>query len=56
LIEAVEQATARDPSARQRSVAEFGAQLVDAQSAPLRLERADPVFPEPVRAELAGAA
>jgi serine/threonine-protein kinase len=33
LIEAVQQATARDPSARQDSVAQFGAQLVDAQSA-----------------------
>jgi serine/threonine protein kinase len=37
LIEAVQQALAHDPDARQDSVAEFRAQLLDRQSAPLRL-------------------
>ncbi len=35
LKEAVQQALANDPDARQDSVAEFRAQLVDGQSAPL---------------------
>jgi serine/threonine-protein kinase len=37
LIEAIQQALAHDPDARQDSVAEFRAQLLDGQSAPLRL-------------------
>lgn len=56
LIESVEQAVARDPGARQGSAAQFGAQLVEAQSAPLRLERGGAALPEAVRAELARAA
>ena len=39
VIDAVEQAVARDPANRQQSVAEFREQLVEAESAPARLRR-----------------
>jgi serine/threonine protein kinase len=41
LVQAVQQALARDPGARQESVAQFGAQLVDAQSALLEAARGE---------------
>jgi serine/threonine-protein kinase len=56
LIEAVHQALAHDPGARQDSVAEFRAQLVEAQSAPQRLRPGRAALPEAVRGELPSAA
>lgn len=56
LNEAVQQALADEPDARQHSVAEFRAQLVGAGNASLRQQRDAALFPEAVRGELASAA
>jgi eukaryotic-like serine/threonine-protein kinase len=56
LTQGVQQAIAHDPDARQESVAEFRAQLVDRHSTPVRLRRVEAPLPEKVRAELASAA
>jgi hypothetical protein len=56
LIEAVQQALAHEPYARQDSVAEFRAQLVDGQSLPLRRPHDNALFPEAVRGALRSAA
>jgi eukaryotic-like serine/threonine-protein kinase len=56
LNETVQQALAHEPDARQDSVAEFRAQLVDRQRPPLRLQTNTQPLPKPVRAELPSAA
>jgi serine/threonine protein kinase len=56
LTDAVQQALAHEPSARQDSVAAFRAQLLDAQGSLLRLQRARAVRPEALPAELPSAA
>jgi serine/threonine-protein kinase len=56
VIAAVQQALAHDPVARQDSVAEFRAQLLDGQSPRLRLPPGTAALPEAVRGELPSAA
>ncbi|MDP9259754.1 MAG: serine/threonine protein kinase [Actinomycetota bacterium] len=56
LTDAIEQSLAKEPDARQDSVAEFCAQLVDGHGAPLRLQRREALRAEAVRRELPSAA
>jgi serine/threonine-protein kinase len=56
LMEAVQKAMAPDPGERQDSVAQFGAQLVAAQSAPLLRRRTEAMFPAAGRGQLSRAA
>jgi eukaryotic-like serine/threonine-protein kinase len=56
LTGAVQQALAREPGARQESVAEFRAQLLDGQGAPLPLRRRGESLPKPIPDELPRAA
>jgi serine/threonine protein kinase len=56
LTDAVQQALAHEPGARQDSVAEFRAQLLDGQGAPLQLPRGKPALPKAIPTELPNAA
>jgi serine/threonine-protein kinase len=56
LVDAVQQALDPEPGARQDSVAEFRAQLVDGHGAPVRLQRGKAAPPEAIPGELPSAA
>jgi tRNA A-37 threonylcarbamoyl transferase component Bud32 len=56
LTDAIEQSLAKDPDARQDSVAEFCAQMVEGHCAPLRLQQRRAMLAEAIRRELPSAA